>query len=57
MIAMPLKKGKSKKVVSDNIKTEMAAGKPQKQAVAIALSKAGKSKKKRKKSKASGEFY
>jgi hypothetical protein len=43
---MPLAKGKSKAVVSKNIKTEMAAGKPQKQAIAIALSKAGKSKKK-----------
>lgn len=35
---MPLKPGKSKKAVSQNIRTEMAAGKPQKQAVAIAMS-------------------
>lgn len=34
---MPLDKSKSKAAVSKNIKTEMAAGKPQKQAIAIAL--------------------
>lgn len=41
---MPLKEGSSDEVVSQNIKTEMKAGKPQKQAIAIALDKAGKSK-------------
>lgn len=34
---MPLVKSKSKKAVSENIRREMEAGKPQKQAVAIAL--------------------
>ncbi len=41
---MPLKKSASKKAVSANIRTEMAAGKPQRQAVAIALSVARKAK-------------
>lgn len=35
---MPLKKSTSKKAFSSNVKTEMAHGKPQKQAVAIAYS-------------------
>ena len=41
---MPLKKGSSRSVVSSNIRTEVAAGKPQKQAVAIALNTARKKK-------------
>lgn len=34
---MPLKKSASKKAVGQNIKAEMKAGKPRKQAIAIAL--------------------
>ena len=45
---MPLAKGKSKKAISSNIRKEMHAGKPQKQAIAIAYSQAGKSRKKSK---------
>lgn len=44
---MPLKKSKSKQAFKENIKAEMKAGKPQKQAVAIAYSvkrKAGRKK-------------
>lgn len=48
---MPLKSGSSKKAFSSNIKTEMKAGKPQKQAVAIAYSVARKGKKGKKRGK------
>ncbi len=40
---MPLAKGKSKKVVSENIATEINSGKKKSQAIAIALSEARRS--------------
>jgi hypothetical protein len=44
---MPLRKGKSKKVISANIRTEMEHGKPQDQAIAIAMQKAGKARRRK----------
>jgi hypothetical protein len=47
---MPLVKGKkarTRKGMSENIRSEMRAGKPQKQAIAIALSMGRRSKKKK----------
>ena len=45
---MSLKIGRSKKVIGENIRTEIRAGKPRKQAIAIALRKAGVRRKKKK---------
>ncbi|MGA0081813.1 MAG: hypothetical protein ACO3IT_08605, partial [Ilumatobacteraceae bacterium] len=41
--AMPLKKGQSKKVIQENIRREIKAGRSPEQAAAIAYAKAGKS--------------
>lgn len=46
---MPLKKSKSDKAFKSNIKTEIAAGKPPKQSIAIAYSVKKESSKKGKK--------
>jgi len=42
---MPMKKGKSDKVVSSNIRMLREEGRPQDQAIAIALRQAGRAKK------------
>ena len=42
---MPLKRGKSNKVVSANISELAKSGRPQKQVIAIALRQAGRAKK------------
>lgn len=46
---MPLKKGSSKKVISENISELRRSGRPEKQSIAIAYSEAGKSKRSKKK--------
>jgi hypothetical protein len=46
---VPLKKGTSQKVISANIRTEIKAGRPRKQAIAMSLRSAGVPKKKAKK--------
>lgn len=42
---MPLKSGKSKKVIAENIRTEVKAGTPHKEAVARAMRKSRRPKK------------
>jgi len=48
---MPLKKGKSKKVISENISELRHSGYPEKQSIAIAFSEAKRGKKAAKKGK------
>ena len=56
---MPLVKGSSKQAIAANIKTEMTAGKPQRQAVAIALSvaKRGRGPDKQARKKGLGRYF
>lgn len=48
---MPLKKGKDKKTVKENIREMIKSGKPPSQAVAIALNQAKNTRNQRKKKK------
>ena len=43
---MPLKKGYSQKSISHNIRTEIRAGRPRKQAIAIAMETARRARRK-----------
>lgn len=52
----PLKKGKSKKVIGQNIGELIKLGRPKKQAVAIAMSEAGKSKPQTRKKRKGGHY-
>lgn len=54
---MPLKKGKTPKIISENIRELIHSGHPQKQAVAIALSEARRCGKKRQKRKVKKKFF
>lgn len=45
---MPLKKGSSKKTISENISELRHSGRPERQSIAIAMSEAGKGKSKKK---------
>ena len=53
---MPLKKGSSNKVISQNIKTEIKHGKPKDQAIAIAMRNAGRGRKGNMSKKPSGGY-
>lgn len=48
---MPLRKGKSQEAIADNVRREIAAGRPHDQAVAIAMHTAGKPRRKKPKAK------
>ena len=50
---MPLAKGHSKEVISENIRRLRHEGRPEKQAIAIAYSEAGRSRKKKSKQRKS----